>query len=132
MASLDPHGFREKPGDVFVVAVGRLDDLVSPQTTVDLVKIDVEKFEPSVLRGMPRILARDRPTIIVECLTDGPYDAVDAILRDARYMMFHLTGDGPKRVTRIVPDADPGDRFRNFLAIAEESVARVPLDSLRR
>jgi FkbM family methyltransferase len=35
---------------------------------VDLIKIDVEGFEPQVLAGLTRVLATHRPSIIAECL----------------------------------------------------------------
>jgi len=42
-----------------------IDDLHLPRR-VALVKIDVEQHEVSVLRGMRNLLARDRPTLIIE------------------------------------------------------------------
>lgn len=112
IASLDPSGFRGKTGTATTVRVGTLDELVS--RPVDLVKIDVEKFEPAVLRGMSRILADDRPAIIVECLPDGPGSEVEAILHEAGYQLFQLKADGPEPVDGIQRHAT--EEYRNFLA----------------
>jgi FkbM family methyltransferase len=49
-------------------------------TNVCLVKIDVEFYEPNVLRGMKRIVERDRPTILFEALTTQAFDACRAEL----------------------------------------------------
>lgn len=48
------------------VPVGRLDDLIPPDITVHLVKMDVEGYEPFVLRGMQRLIANHRPAIVLE------------------------------------------------------------------
>jgi hypothetical protein len=45
----------------------RLDDLV---TTCDLIKIDVEGFEPQVLAGAQRLLSEERPALHIEFM--GP------------------------------------------------------------
>jgi FkbM family methyltransferase len=63
---------------------------------VDLVKIDTETTEPSVLRGMRKVLARDRPTIVCEILKDRvDTAAIDAELRPLGYKYFSLTPAGP-------------------------------------
>jgi hypothetical protein len=38
---------------------------------VGIVKIDVEGFEPAVLRGLRSVLDRDRPFILLELSTEG-------------------------------------------------------------
>jgi FkbM family methyltransferase len=115
MASLDPAGFRGRPGVVVNVPIDTLDRAIAPGRRVDLVKVDVEKFEDAVLRGMSRILKIDRPAIVFECLPDGPFRAVERILVDAGYQIFHLTVEGPRAVRKIVPDS--AERLRNFLAL---------------
>ena len=60
-------GTATPPGHVAQrVELARVDDLIPSDETVDLVKIDVEGAELDVFRGMPRILERDRPIIVME------------------------------------------------------------------
>jgi FkbM family methyltransferase len=82
---------------------------------IDLVKIDTETTEPSVLRGMRRTLARDRPTIVCEIL-HGRVDtaAIEAELRPLGYKFFLLKPDGPQ--SREMIDGHP--EFLNFLFTA--------------
>jgi FkbM family methyltransferase len=47
---------------------------------VHLVKIDVEGFEPSVLRGMARLLERDQPSVLFEAFTEDALSACRAEL----------------------------------------------------
>jgi len=47
------------------VPAHRWDDL-HPEVPIDLVKLDVEGFEPRVVRGMEQSLARFRPTVVSE------------------------------------------------------------------
>ncbi|MER5915948.1 FkbM family methyltransferase [Streptomyces sp. NPDC001982] len=51
-------------------------DEVFADTKLDLVKIDVEGHESSVLQGARQVLKRDRPTVLLEALVDAPLDTV--------------------------------------------------------
>jgi FkbM family methyltransferase len=63
---------------------------------VDLVKIDTETTEPSVLRGMRGVLSRDHPAIICEVLKGRAEGAaLEAELRPLGYQFFLLAPDGP-------------------------------------
>ncbi len=63
---------------------------------VDLVKVDTETTEPSVLRGMRGVLTRDHPAIICEVLKGRAEGAaLEAELRPLEYRFFLLTPDGP-------------------------------------
>jgi FkbM family methyltransferase len=57
------------------VPVRRLDDVLAPELTagrkLDVVQIDVEGAELDVLKGMETLIARDRPTLLIEL--HGPY-----------------------------------------------------------
>lgn len=57
---------RIDPGAEFKVPVALLDQRVPDHADVSLIKIDVEGFEPSVLRGAQKTLARCRPSVILE------------------------------------------------------------------
>jgi FkbM family methyltransferase len=67
---------------------------------VDLVKIDVEGAELSVLRGMGDLLREWQPDIIVEVLQ--PYDDVlDHFFRGTAYRKFLITNQGLCEMDRI-------------------------------
>jgi FkbM family methyltransferase len=58
-SALNDHTARE-------VALCKLDDVLSDREKIDLIKIDVEGNELSVLRGAQRVIEDHRPTIIFE------------------------------------------------------------------
>lgn len=62
---------------------------------VDLLKIDVEKHEPNVLRGMKNRLLRDKPTLLIEILNDELGRAVSELLQGLDYFFFAIhEGEG--------------------------------------
>jgi hypothetical protein len=63
-AAIAPHG---EPGTE--IRVARLDDLPR-ERPISFMKIDVEGFEPSVLRGARGVLERDRPVVLGEFSAD--------------------------------------------------------------
>lgn len=77
----------------------RLDTFVRQRglSRLDLLKIDVETFEPLVLQGMGAILAEQHPSILIEVLNDDVGARLEQLLpRD--YRMFHVDEEsGPKR-----------------------------------
>jgi len=112
-ASLNPDGFRGNSGELIEVEATTIDAVCADRARVDLVKLDVEGFELEVLEGMERVLATDRPTIIMECIREGRYQATESLLARYGYRFYHLRDDGPIAVARLVPDID--ERYRNFL-----------------
>jgi len=102
------------------VATTTLDDYVASTglQAVDLVKIDVEEHEVAVLRGMADLLARFRPTLLLEVLTEatgaavmelvGPfgYDAYQIIETDGIEPLatFGATGHGSRNFLFCRPD----------------------------
>ncbi|MGB3675293.1 MAG: FkbM family methyltransferase [Candidatus Nanopelagicales bacterium] len=122
MASFNKAGFRDKAGHVIQIDTTTLDLEAETLGKVSLIKIDVEGFEDRVLRGASRILAEDRPKLIIECLPDGPNAEVESILLEAKYSLFHLSASGPRASERIVPE--PTQVYRNYLALPAEESAR--------
>jgi FkbM family methyltransferase len=112
--------FRGHRGEKVVTRQITVDSLATSR--VDLVKIDVEGFEDCALRGMRETIARWAPDFIIECNRDGPYHAIDEIMREAGYFFHHLRDGGPEHVDRIVPDES--EKARNFL------LSRRPPESL--
>lgn len=121
-ASFFAGGERTSPEEVVEVAC--FDDVFegSGSTRLDVIKIDVEGAEISVLRGAARALARHRPHIILE-LREGNFTAagyatrdVLAFLADHRYEIS-LIGHGG-RLTRVAfPGAAPIPESCNVLCV---------------
>jgi FkbM family methyltransferase len=80
-----------------VVPAIELDDFVSERglSPVSLVKVDIETGEPGALRGMKRVLERDRPTMVCEVLSDEVGGELRRLVGPLGYRYHHLTGDGP-------------------------------------
>jgi len=116
-ASLHPDGFRAQHGTPRPVSVTRLDDCTESVGAVGLLKIDVEGFEPAVLRGARKVLEH-RPAIILECHADGPAGALDEILSAMEYRCYRLVSSGPRPSAAIADET--GRDYRNFLCLPRE------------
>lgn len=70
-----------------------------------LVKIDVEKAEPQVLRGMTELLRLHRPHVFCEVFPDewslGIAGEVEAVIAPLDYYRYLLTPEGPKLENRV-------------------------------
>jgi len=89
MASLNLDGFRSLPGKIYNVSIKKLDSFLGIIENIDLIKIDVEGFEPYVLKGADSIISKYKPTIILECNPDGPADELDAFAKKYDYSLYH-------------------------------------------
>jgi FkbM family methyltransferase len=88
------------------VATVRLDDYLQREgfPRLDLIKIDVELHEPSVLRGMPRML-QHRPAMLIEVLNPQIGEAILASIDGLGYEIFEIDEhQGPR------PTSEPGSR----------------------
>lgn len=58
-------------GAAVEVPITTIDDFIRtrPDANVALVKIDIEGHDIEALRGMPRLIERDQPLILIECLS---------------------------------------------------------------
>lgn len=84
----NPYMASVQAGGGDAVVVGLPIDSLELRQRIRLVKIDAEGHEEQVLRGMLRLVERDRPTLIVE----GADPAVAALLDGAGYMSTRLPG----------------------------------------
>jgi FkbM family methyltransferase len=74
------------------VRAARLDSLFDEMgwPRIDLLKIDVEKHEPAVLKGMRKRLAQDGPIILIEILNDEIGVAVASVVEEFDYRFFAI------------------------------------------
>ena len=82
---------------------------------VNLIKIDVDGYEPAVLTGAAAVLRRFRPVIVIELAPDAlaaqGHDLADlvALLAGAGYRLFDLREHAPlptgERLARLIPRA---------------------------
>lgn len=90
----------------------RLDDVIPRQTPIGFIKIDVNGAELHVLRGARRILAEDRPAVLLECTRQGldefgiaPAQVYAFVTEEAGYDIFllkdFLEGRGPISLERF-------------------------------
>ncbi|MGP0018987.1 MAG: FkbM family methyltransferase [Candidatus Sulfotelmatobacter sp.] len=93
-ASLDPLMKEYCGGDgvEYTVPTKRLDDVLSGAglRSIDLVKIDVELYEPQVLLGMGTFLSNCKPALLVEILNEAVAREVNEITRDLGYNIFRV------------------------------------------
>ncbi len=64
-ATMVPEGYTQTDADIFTVPTVTLDEVCRDQK-VDFIKIDAEGGEYLIFQGMPMILRRDRPKMILE------------------------------------------------------------------
>lgn len=110
-SSLDVPAMERSPDKHLEVDVVRLDTALAGGPDPDLIKIDVELFEPHVLRGMKGLLARAKPDIIMECIPGVAVEEIENVLAPLGYRFHWLTAQGPQASVRIIPD----DSYRNWL-----------------
>jgi FkbM family methyltransferase len=89
---------------------------------VDLMKIDVERHEPAVLRGARQLIVRDRPAMLCEVLDEAIGRAVAAELTCLGYVAYAISErDG------VTPAAKLGGVDRNYLICTPETASRLGL-----
>lgn len=112
----------------YEVPTKRLDDVLfcAGLRTVDLVKIDVEQFEPQVLLGMYAFLSQCRPTLLIEILNDRIAREVNEITRDLGYSIFQIVEHRGLVHTGHIRATDFDER--NYLFAQKEVVKRANID----
>lgn len=100
-------------GSSIAVSIVPIDGVVPTGFDVDLVKIDVEGAELAALKGMRRILAQNRPSLIIECLDFEAFASIRSFLDQFGYQRFGYFG--PLGLTGVVEPFEPLPRYANFL-----------------
>jgi FkbM family methyltransferase len=97
--SLGPHpvdvSMRDIGGLAIKIEVRTVDDLLQgyPDDRVALVKIDVEGFEPNVIKGMTATLKKLRPHVVFEALDASALEATSRLFREIGYRVEVLDGE---------------------------------------
>lgn len=117
--------FREL-GARFEVAAVRLDTFAREHqlSRVDLIKLDTEGTEPTVLAGARGLLERDQPWIVCEVLHGLTEAGLHAELDRLGYRYFLITPGGLREQARIV--GDPTYRDRNWLFATARRLESAP------
>lgn len=86
----------------FEVEVRTIDDLLDPERSVALIKVDVEGAEFHALKGASRTIRRWQPTLVFEHTAGGsehfgigPGDVFDLVSGEFGYRIFDIDGHGP-------------------------------------
>lgn len=83
---------------------------------VDLVKIDVENYEPYVFIGMKETIKNFRPTILVEILTDECAVMIEEVIKDYGYKFYNINENAGIREVNKLTKSD----YWNYLLVSEE------------
>lgn len=116
--------FAKGGGEVVPVTIKtvRLDTFIKENDLkqVDLIKIDVETYEPQVLEGLGEYLEKFKPTLLIEILNDEVGLKVEDLVGNKNYLYFDVNDDdgSVKRVERITRNSS-----FNYL-LCTEAVAR--------
>ena len=103
-----------------------LDDFISENNLsgIDLIKIDVETFEPQVLEGFKRHLSQFKPTFIIEILMDEVGEKIQRMLDGHGYLYFNI--DDQQEKIRRVDQIVKSDYF-NYLVCTENKARELQL-----
>lgn len=103
-SSLDHGHSVEQNGEKIEVPIRRLDNLISAETQVGVIKIDVEGAEAAALRGSARLIDRCRPVVVFESApggVEGFGEQADAVHRWFEERNYEVTL--PDRVPHNAP-----------------------------
>ena len=124
--------------DQIRVPVTTLDEFIAGRGRgpVDLMKIDVETFEPQVLRGSRRILGEHRPIIFLEILPKADEGALEEIRLGNNYIFGCLVPEGirwestvrqhPSGYDYVLCPAEKRDQLHRATQIARLRVTGCP------
>lgn len=91
-ASLNPEMLASFPNRIsYEVETIRLDSYTELNNQkIDLIKLDVEMHEPEALEGMIETIKKNKPTIIIEILTNEIGVRIEQLLSDLGYIYYEI------------------------------------------
>jgi FkbM family methyltransferase len=88
---------------------------------IDLLKIDVESYEPQALQGLEKYLTQHRPSIIIEILDDEVGRGVYNVVKDLNYLFFKVTrNQNLVQSEHLINTIERLDDDHNFLLCTKE------------
>ena len=85
---------------------------------LDLIKLDTELTEPSVLKGGMEIISECKPFIICEVLDEHSSNELTLLLNVIGYRFFHISSVG--LIEKVKIEHDPSYEFANYLFVHSE------------
>jgi FkbM family methyltransferase len=91
---------------------------------VDLIKIDVETFEPEVLEGLGEYVEKFKPTMLIEVLTDDVARRIEKLVGGKDYLYFDINEETGllEKVERLTKSSS-----FNFLLCTEDVARRIDI-----
>lgn len=115
---------QQADGQGQVINLVRVDDIVPPNVPIHVIKIDIEGSEPAAMRGMQRILTKDRPIIFTE-FNPGALEQVCRVQADEYLDFLKNHGYRCREVQDFLDNNDreyhykPGDQTTNLVCQAK-------------
>ncbi|MEM7381552.1 MAG: FkbM family methyltransferase, partial [Bacteroidota bacterium] len=113
---------KEIPSQKVTVSAKRLSDIRHQTPAIELIKIDVEGAELSVLHGGLEAIKKDRPLIICEVLYNLNESELESYFKDLEYSFFAHIGHGLKKKSTLLREEDDGIRDVFFVPVEKESM----------
>ncbi|MBK9637849.1 MAG: FkbM family methyltransferase [Bacteroidetes bacterium] len=92
--------------------------------SIDLIKIDVETFEPQVMQGFSQYLSQYRPTILIEILNEEVAQSINNMVSTFDYLYFNIDELGSVRQTTKIEKSD----YYNYLLCNKMIAAKLGLN----
>lgn len=117
-ASLNKSHFEEFNKIELKVKTQTLDSFCEENNLIpDLVKIDVERYEPEVIEGFMGTIKRHLPTMLIEVLDESIGSRLNELLKDVSYRYYSI--NETKGTCKQIPQINKSEEF-NILACTEQ------------
>jgi FkbM family methyltransferase len=122
-ASLNPNMLASLENHIsYEVETVKLDDLSELiDKKIDLIKLDVEMHEPEAIEGMIELIRKNKPTILVEILTDEIADKIRFIFSEFDYLCFSIDEESKPKLLSSISKSE----FHNILLIYKDKAESI-------